>query len=287
MQKELKLKTNLATSYRGDNYWVPLPGPQTLAVALSNDKRYREILFGGARGPGKTDASIAILGNRFKDPRAKQLVIRRNAEDLSDFEDRASLAYKSMGAKLRRKPMTISGKGTGRILGGHLKDDDAYSKYQGHEYCRINIEELTQTTLRKLVARVARRVAIDHSRIQKKPVQQSTSVGVNEMKKLTLEKQVRHVLEMDEQSRNSDIRLTQVIWWTYYRKDLLQTKGGVYVKIDKLFELPREDNVKRIRAKIQNVHHEFLPTSPEVAKKRGWEIDEWRQYLGYPTGDTL
>lgn len=144
MQKELKLKTNLATSYRGDNYWVPLPGPQTLAVALSNDKRYREILFGGARGPGKTDASIAILGNRFKDPRAKQLVIRRNAEDLSDFEDRASLAYKAMGAKLRRKPMTISGKGTGRILGGHLKDDDAYSKYQGHEYCRINIEELTQ-----------------------------------------------------------------------------------------------------------------------------------------------
>ncbi len=144
MQNEPKLKTSLASSYRGDGYWVPLAGPQTLAVALSNDRRYREILFGGARGPGKTDASIAILGNRFKDPRAKQLVIRRNAEDLSDFQDRASLAYMAMGAKLRRKPMTLSGKGTGRILGGHLKDDDAYSKYQGHEYCRINIEELTQ-----------------------------------------------------------------------------------------------------------------------------------------------
>lgn len=142
--KNEQLKTKLATSYRDDGYWVPLPGPQTLAVALSNDRRYREILFGGARGPGKTDASIAILGGRFRDPRAKQLVIRRNAEDLSDFQDRASLAYKAMGAKLSRKPMVISGKGTGRILGGHLKDDDAYSKYQGHEYCRINIEELTQ-----------------------------------------------------------------------------------------------------------------------------------------------
>jgi len=144
MAEKQKLKTSLATSFRGDGYWVPLPGPQTLAVALSKDKRYREILFGGARGPGKTDASIAILGDRFPDPRAKQLVIRRNAEDLSDFEDRASLAYKAMGGKLRRKPMTLSGKGTGRILGGHLKDDDAYAKYQGHEYCRINIEELTQ-----------------------------------------------------------------------------------------------------------------------------------------------
>ena len=144
MAEKQELKTSLATSFRGDGYWVPLPGPQTLAVALSKDKRYREILFGGARGPGKTDASIAILGDRFPDPRAKQLVIRRNAEDLSDFEDRASLAYKAMGGKLRRKPMTLSGKTTGRILGGHLKDDDAYAKYQGHEYCRINIEELTQ-----------------------------------------------------------------------------------------------------------------------------------------------
>ena len=141
---EPKLTTALATSYRADGYWVPMPGPQTLALMLSQDRRIREILFGGARGPGKTDTSIAILGDRFRDPRAKQLVIRKNAEDLSDFEDRAAQAYKAMGGKLRRKPMTISGKGRGRILGGHLKDDDAYTKYQGHEYCRINIEELTQ-----------------------------------------------------------------------------------------------------------------------------------------------
>ena len=129
---------------RDDGYWVPLPGPQTLALALSRDRRYREILYGGARGGGKTDVSIATIGDRYKDPRGKQLVIRRNAGDLSDFEDRAIQAYKMMGAKLRRNPMIISGKGTGRILGGHLKDDDAYTKYQGHEYCRINIEELTQ-----------------------------------------------------------------------------------------------------------------------------------------------
>ena len=145
MSTEIKsLKSSLASSFRADGKWVPMPGPQILAVVLSKDRRIREILFGGARGPGKTDASIAILSERFKDPRAKQLVIRKNAEDLSDFQDRASQAYKVMGAKLRRHPMVLSGKNTGRILGGHLKDDDAYTKYQGHEYSRINIEELTQ-----------------------------------------------------------------------------------------------------------------------------------------------
>lgn len=142
--KKQTLAANKAKELRDQGYWVPMAGPQQLAVALSQDRRYREILFGGARGPGKTDASIAILGKRAADPRAKQLVIRRNAEDLSDFEDRASQAFKCFGMKLRRHPMILAGKGTGRILGGHLKDDDAYSKYQGHEYCRINIEELTQ-----------------------------------------------------------------------------------------------------------------------------------------------
>lgn len=144
LKPEPQLKVDKTLALRDQGLWVPMPGPQQLAVALSKDRRYREILFGGARGPGKTDASIAIIGDRIKDPRAKQLVIRRNAGDLSDFEDRALQAYKSKGIKLRRNPMVLSGKGTGRVLGGHLKDDDAYTKYQGHEYSRINIEELTQ-----------------------------------------------------------------------------------------------------------------------------------------------
>jgi len=104
--KKKTLAANEAKALRDAGYWVPMPGPQQLAVALSQDRRYREILFGGARGPGKTDASIAILGRRAPDPRAKQLVIRRNAEDLSDFEDRAGQAFRCFGMKLRRHPIT-------------------------------------------------------------------------------------------------------------------------------------------------------------------------------------
>lgn len=144
-QPKEQLTTDKIQELRKQGYWVPLPGPQQLAAALSKDKRYREILFGGARGGGKTDLSIAIIGDRIRDPRAKQLVIRRNSGDLSDFEDRASQAFRGYGIKLRRNPMVLSGgQKTGRVLGGHLGDDDAYTKYQGHEYCRINIEELTQ-----------------------------------------------------------------------------------------------------------------------------------------------
>lgn len=103
----------------------------------------------------------------------------------------------------------------------------------------------------------------------------------------TLESQVLKVLEKDEASRNSDIRLMQVLWYTYYREHITEINGKYFIEIGSLKTLPREDNIKRVRAKIQNVQKKFPPTDPAVAIKRGWEIDTWRDYLGYPTGDPL
>lgn len=101
-----------------------------------------------------------------------------------------------------------------------------------------------------------------------------------------LEKQIRATLAADERSRNSDIRLTQAIWFRYYHSSMLEHNGLVYVEVAKMYDLPREDNIKRIRAKIQNEQHEFLPTSEAVARKRKWNIQEWRDYLGYaPKGE--
>lgn len=96
-----------------------------------------------------------------------------------------------------------------------------------------------------------------------------------------LDKKIRYALDHDEKSRNSDIRLTQVIWWTFYRDSLKEIDSVYYVSLGKLFDLPREDNIKRIRAKIQNEEKLYLPTDPAVAKKRGWNEDEWRRHLGY------
>ena len=75
-------------------------------------------------------------------PDARMLVIRRNADDLADWIDRAHKMYPY--AKIVGKPATIKFPSGAIIRTGHLKDDQAYTKYQGHEYQRVLIEELTQ-----------------------------------------------------------------------------------------------------------------------------------------------
>jgi hypothetical protein len=100
-----------------------------------------------------------------------------------------------------------------------------------------------------------------------------------------LKDQVEHILDTEPKSRNSDILLTQLIWKEYYPELIKPNKFGVeYIKLDSLYELPREDNIKRHRAKFQshkNKNPKYLPTDPVVAKKRGWEEEKWRYALGY------
>lgn len=103
-----------------------------------------EILYGGARGGGKTDAGLVWLTDHINNPRYRALVIRKNADDLSDWVDRATRMYSLLGAKVAYRPAEITFPSGATIKTGHLKDDQAYTKYQGHEYQCILIEELTQ-----------------------------------------------------------------------------------------------------------------------------------------------
>ena len=68
----------------------PHPGPQTLALSVNN---VRELNFGGSRGSGKSAVGLAWLVQephmQHRDYRA--LVIRKNADDLSDWIERYSL----------------------------------------------------------------------------------------------------------------------------------------------------------------------------------------------------
>jgi len=90
-----------------------------------------------------------------------------------------------------------------------------------------------------------------------------------------LKQKILWILSEDEQSRNSDIRLTQMIWYKFHNSKLVKLDDGTQaVRLRDLFDLPREDNIKRIRAKIQNEEGKFLPTSAEVRKQR--KINEWK-----------
>ena len=101
-----------------------------------------EILYGGARGGGKTDAGQVWLLYDKDHPRYRALVIRRNAGDLNDWVARAKIMYKPTGAEFVQGEIRFP---SGAIIVlGHLKDENAFEKYQGHEYHKILIEELTQ-----------------------------------------------------------------------------------------------------------------------------------------------
>lgn len=103
-----------------------------------------------------------------------------------------------------------------------------------------------------------------------------------------LKNMVEMVLEKNEkvqvqgrggiEPRNSDIALTIAIWQQWYS---VGTNPDSVIHLYRLFDLPREDNVKRVRAVLQNVEGKYLPTSWEVARKRGIEREKWEEALGY------
>jgi hypothetical protein len=109
-----------------------------------------EVLYGGARGGGKTDAGIAWLTRHINNPRFRALVIRRNADDLSDWVSRARGMYEGIDAQIAYRPPIITFPSGAVIRTGHLKDDNAYGKYLGHEYQRMVIEELNQIPTEEL-----------------------------------------------------------------------------------------------------------------------------------------
>jgi len=109
------------------------------------------------------------------------------------------------------------------------------------------------------------------------------SLKINKLKIKILD-----ILEKYPKSRDSDIWLTIKLWCLYYpsRIRIEEIKDGdvkvgerKYVFLDDIIDLPREDNIKRIRAVIQNKEGKFLPNSWAVAKQRKINEEEWKGYM--------
>lgn len=118
--------------------WKPTPQQE---VALSSTAN--EVLFGGARGGGKTDAALTWFLEISNNKKARGLVIRRNAVDLADFVDRARQLYWHFGGKIKGNPSEIHFPSGAIIYTGHLGQPDAYTRFQGWEIHRLLIEEVT------------------------------------------------------------------------------------------------------------------------------------------------
>ena len=91
-----------------------------------------------------------------------------------------------------------------------------------------------------------------------------------------LKDQVESILKLESHTRNSDVFLTIRVWQTFYN-----VRQMIFVA--QLYDLPREDNIKRIRAKFCEEGNVWAyPTDIKIARQRGILEDKWRQALGYP-----
>lgn len=73
-------------------------------------------------------------------------------------------------------------------------------------------------------------------------------------------------------TRDDDALLTTEIWRRFYGV-------GDKVPLSLIPNLPREDSVKRIRAKIQNDEWRFLPTKEKTVHARKINLQRWREKM--------
>lgn len=119
--------------------WTPHPR-QTEALSRSE----REILYGGARGGGKTACGMAWLTEPeyISNPRFRGLVLRKSFKDLADWIGKARVFMFGL-AEIFTVPAEIRFSSGAVIALGHWGDSSALGMYLGQEYQKILIEELT------------------------------------------------------------------------------------------------------------------------------------------------
>jgi hypothetical protein len=122
--------------------WRPQGPPQAAFVTSPAF----ETVYGGARGGGKTDASLGdfALHARACNAAAKGLLVRRTRTALEPTIARARQIFGAQGAVWRQARSCFEWP-TGAVLYfRHLDNDADADLYQGHDYTRVYVEELTQ-----------------------------------------------------------------------------------------------------------------------------------------------
>lgn len=122
--------------------WAPQPGPQAAFVTCP----VFEVVYGGARGGGKTDSVLgdwALHAQRYGKA-AKGLLVRRSLAALGPTIERAKEIFGPLGADWKEGKSEFWMPGGGILRCRYLDRDADADKYQGHDYTRVYVEELTQ-----------------------------------------------------------------------------------------------------------------------------------------------
>lgn len=121
--------------------WQPQPGPQTLLIECP----VFEVLFGGARGGGKTEASIGDWldhSSRYGEG-AIGIFVRRKLTQLTEVIARTQQIFPKLGAKYNVQQKTWTMANGARLKFVYLEKDADAEEYQGHSYTRVYVEEVT------------------------------------------------------------------------------------------------------------------------------------------------
>lgn len=121
--------------------WQPNPGPQSALVVCP----VFEVLFGGARGGGKTEGMLGEFINhadRYGE-HAIGLMLRRERTQLVETIERSRAIYTKLGAKFHEQDKMWRFPNGARLRFAYLERDADAEAYQGHSYTRVYIEELT------------------------------------------------------------------------------------------------------------------------------------------------
>lgn len=121
--------------------WSPQPGPQTALIQCP----VFEVFFGGARGGGKTESSIGdwLDHSSTYGENAIGIFVRRKLTQLSEVIARTKQIFPKLGAKYNEQQKTWTMPGGGRLKFVYLERDSDAEEYQGHNYTRVYVEEVT------------------------------------------------------------------------------------------------------------------------------------------------
>lgn len=121
--------------------WTPQEGPQAALIACP----ILEVFYGGARGGGKTEASIGDWlehsGRYGQD--AIGVFFRRKFKQLEEVVARTRILFPQIGAKYNEQKAEWAMPGGGRLKFRYLERDSDAQEYQGHSYTRVYVEEAT------------------------------------------------------------------------------------------------------------------------------------------------
>lgn len=121
--------------------WRPQAGPQTHLITCPVE----EVLFGGSRGGGKTDAVIGkfVYHANQHGNLAHGVIFRRSFKQLEEVLRRTRELYPKIGANYSVTTQTWSFPNGATLKLRHLDNDVDAQAYQGHSYNFLVFEEAT------------------------------------------------------------------------------------------------------------------------------------------------